>query len=201
MAAKERDGLCREIITKAVVAKGRKRFELPHTVRIQDRPEGILGAWVTNHKINSAVAKDKCVEIQGQYDVDIWYSFGQNSKTDVVRDTVHYCEFVPVRMIGGDNLGNEEVRVVVSKYPRCREAVIGDDGCDFHIEVEVGFHVAIIAETTLCVRTCSEDACKLLPSEDSADIPDEFLDDDVEFDDKKDKDEETDEEELEDEEP
>lgn len=194
MAAKERDGLCREIITKAVVAKGRKRFELPHTVRIQDRPEGILGAWVTNHKINSASAKDKCVEIQGQYDIDIWYSFNNNSKTDVVRDTRHYCEFVPVATIGGENLGNEEVRVVVSKYPRCREAVIGDDGCEFQVEVELGFHVAIIAETMLCVKTCPEEECKLLPNEDSADIPDEYMDDDVDFDDKK-------KEEYEDEEP
>lgn len=40
----------REIITKAVVAKGRKFTQSNHTICPPHHPSSILGGWIINHK-------------------------------------------------------------------------------------------------------------------------------------------------------
>lgn len=41
----------REIVTKAVIAKGKKLFSSNHTVSVTNHPSTILGCWVINHLI------------------------------------------------------------------------------------------------------------------------------------------------------
>lgn len=39
----------REIVTKAVVAKGKKLFTTTGTINVSNTPSTILGCWVINH--------------------------------------------------------------------------------------------------------------------------------------------------------
>jgi hypothetical protein len=47
-------GEYREIITKAVVAKGRKFTQSNHTISPAHSPTSILGCWIINHKYNAS---------------------------------------------------------------------------------------------------------------------------------------------------
>lgn len=41
----------REIVTKAVVSKGKKTFTTSNSVSVNNNPSTILGCWVINHLI------------------------------------------------------------------------------------------------------------------------------------------------------
>lgn len=154
MADKDNLLLGREIITKAVIAKGRKRATLTDQLSLKVQADGILGAWVTNHKINTAISVEGYVEVTGQFDIDVWYSYQSNQVTEVLRATIRYSEQIAVTSIGGEALGEEEVRVDVTLYPRCREATLQSKGNEIRIEVEIGFSAAILAECSLYVSLC-----------------------------------------------
>ena len=42
----------REIVTKAVIAKGRKCFRINQTIPVSDDAGNVLGCWVINHTFN-----------------------------------------------------------------------------------------------------------------------------------------------------
>ena len=52
----------RHIVTKAVIAKGKKRTESCETLRPPNSPSSILGCWVINHTY-SAKKNGKFVEV------------------------------------------------------------------------------------------------------------------------------------------
>ena len=39
----------KEIVTRAVIAKGKKLFTSEHLVNVNNNPSTILGVWVINH--------------------------------------------------------------------------------------------------------------------------------------------------------
>ena len=82
----------KEIVTKAVVSKGKKLFTTTKRVKVTN-PSTILGCWVINHNFNGTKSNDKIV-IDGSYDVNIWYSFDNDTKTDVIKETNTYHEVV-----------------------------------------------------------------------------------------------------------
>lgn len=43
----------REIVTKAVIGKGKKTFTSTNSVTVENKPSTILGCWVINHVLVS----------------------------------------------------------------------------------------------------------------------------------------------------
>ena len=41
----------KEIVTKAVVGKGKKRFTNNYSIDVDNKPSTVLGCWVINHLI------------------------------------------------------------------------------------------------------------------------------------------------------
>ena len=39
----------KEIVTKAVIGKGKKYFKINYTVEVDGKPTTVLGCWVINH--------------------------------------------------------------------------------------------------------------------------------------------------------
>ena len=60
----------KEIVTKAVISKGKKLFTTNHSIAVTN-PSTILGCWVINHNFNGSLVDGKIV-IDGSYDVNIW---------------------------------------------------------------------------------------------------------------------------------
>ena len=86
----------REIVTKAVIAKGKKLFTTENKVNVENSPSTILGCWVINHNFNGVKSGDN-ISINGSYDVNIWYSYDNDTKTEVVTKTDSYVETVHLR--------------------------------------------------------------------------------------------------------
>ncbi|MDP4083116.1 MAG: outer spore coat protein CotE [Bacillota bacterium] len=150
----------REIITKAVVAKGRKFTQSNHTICPAHNPTSILGCWIINHKYE-AKKVGKTVEIHGSYDINVWYSFNDNTKTEVVTERVSYTDVIKLKYRDHDAMDDSEVIARVLQQPNCVEAIISPNGNKIIVHVEREFIVEVIGETKVCVainpKGCSSD--------------------------------------------
>ena len=73
----------KEIVTKAIIGKGKKYFKNEYSLDVENVPSTILGCWVINHKFNGYKTGDR-IGVDGSFDVNIWYSYENDSKTTVV---------------------------------------------------------------------------------------------------------------------
>lgn len=156
MSIKDKELHCREIITKAVCGKGRRFTQASHTVTPTHSPSGILGAWIINNQYE-AIKSREGVEVVGTYDINIWYSYDRNTKTDVVKETVSYIEEIPLQYMDKKHRpSTAEVTATATQEPNCVEALISSQGDSMVIRVEREFLVEMIAETKVCVPICLE---------------------------------------------
>jgi len=174
-------GQFREIITKAVVAKGRKFTKAAHRVKPDHCPSSILGCWIINHRYE-AKKHGKKVEIEGSYDINIWYSYDDNTKTEVVTERVNYVEEIRLKYRNDEYYDDNEVIVKVVQQPNCVDCFISP--CERHINVKVEreFLTEVIGETKLCVAIAHSHECKEdhsweneVDDEELAEIDTEFL--------------------------
>ena len=64
----------REIVTKAVVAKGKKTMHISHSLKTNVHPYSILGCWIINHEFEASKVDD-IVDINGtEYNIVKSYS-------------------------------------------------------------------------------------------------------------------------------
>ncbi|MDQ0161813.1 outer spore coat protein CotE [Aeribacillus alveayuensis] len=146
----------REIITKAVVAKGKKFTQATHTISPEKKPASILGGWIINHKYD-ARKKGKTVEISGSYDINVWYSFNENTKTEVVTETVKYTDVLKLKYKDDNYLDDEhEVIARVLQQPNCLEVTISPNGENIVVQVEREFLAEVIGETKVVVSINTE---------------------------------------------
>ncbi|MGM9926330.1 MAG: outer spore coat protein CotE [Bacillus sp. (in: firmicutes)] len=140
----------REIITKAVVAKGRKFTKSVETTCPEHHPSSILGCWIINHHY-TAKKVGKKVQISGSFDVSVWYSYNKNTKTGVKTEKVQYTDEVQLRYRDPDYNDDREIVVKVIQQPNCIEARIKQGGQEIEVEVEKEFFVEVIGETRVIV--------------------------------------------------
>ncbi|MBB5323589.1 spore coat protein E [Anoxybacillus tepidamans] len=142
----------REIITKAVVAKGRKFSQSTHTINAPNRPSSILGCWIINHRYD-AKKRGRTIEIHGHYDINVWYSYHNNTKTEVVTETVSYTDVVKLRYRDDDAVISDDSDIIVRviQQPNCLECTISSNGSKIVVQVEKEFVAEVIGETKVCV--------------------------------------------------
>lgn len=138
----------KEIVTKAVIGKAKKHFKNTYTVEANNEPTTVLGCWVINHNFKGS-KKDKQVRVNGRYDINIWYSYDNNSKTDVINKEIQYEDLFNVTTKKPDDLSNETEIIVRSlKQPSCSDVTIKEGKTiEFTIEKELG--VEIVGETKM----------------------------------------------------
>lgn len=129
----------REIVTKAVVGKGKRTFTTTKTIMPKERPDTILGCWVINHNYEGTRHQNK-INIDGSYDINIWYSSDNDTKTEVIKDTNNYHEEVNAPIVSED-VANEEVVVRSLKQPTCVRCDIVDGKIEYTIEKELGVEI------------------------------------------------------------
>ncbi|SDH00451.1 spore coat protein E [Alteribacillus persepolensis] len=152
MSSEKDNARYREIVTKAVCGKGKKHCKDTHVVKPPQKPTSILGCWIINHEYE-ADRKGDSVEIVGSYDINVWYSYDENTKTDVTSENVTYSEVVPLAMKQKELLSDEvDVIARTLKQPNTIEASIGDKGKDVKVEVEKEFSAEIVGETKVCIQ-------------------------------------------------
>lgn len=144
----------KEIVTKAVVGKGKKVFTTTNQVTLTNVPTTILGCWVINHNFRGSRQGDKIV-IDGSYDVNIWYSYENDSKTEVVKDTNTYHEVVSVKRKEDDLVQGEEIIVRSLKQPSCTKANIEGSSISYTIEKELG--IELVGDTKVKIAIDEEE--------------------------------------------
>lgn len=148
-------GTYREIVTKAVLGKGKKYFKNIYNLKTEAIPSTVLGCWVINHKFKGYQTGKK-IRIDGSFDVNIWYSYDGDSKTGVVSKKIDYSEIVTVKVKEESDLaGDTEIIVRTLKQPNCLKVDIKNDEIEFEIEKELG--IELVGDTKLKIAVEKEE--------------------------------------------
>ena len=129
----------KEIVTKTVIGKGKKNFTDKYSIKVSDNVSNILGCWVINHKFNGNMENND-VLVNGSFDVNIWYSYDNDTKTNVVSDTISYNDLIGIKSRIKTNK-DSEIIVKALKQPECRDVKVNNNKIDFNIEKELGIEV------------------------------------------------------------
>ena len=140
--------LYKEIVTKAVIGKGKKYFKDNYSIDVENVPTTILGCWVINHKFKGYKSGDK-IGVDGSYDVNIWYSFDNNTKTNVIARTFNYSDLINVNLKEKMDENNEIiVRCLTS--PNASDVKI--DGNNLKLTIEKELAVEIVGDVKVKVN-------------------------------------------------
>ena len=132
-------GNYREIISKAIISKGKKIFSQKDSIKVEKKPTTILGCWVINHKF-SGIKQNNQILINGSYDINIWYSYDNDTKTDVIKETHNYNEVVKMRDIN-DDYDNTSIVVRSLNDPKCVKVNIDSNKIDYQVDLELGIEL------------------------------------------------------------
>lgn len=158
----------KEIVTKTVVGKGRKKFTSHHTITPENSPNTVLGCWVINHNFNGTNNKNE-VSVNGTFDVNVWYSYDFDSKTAVTTSSFTYSELLRLRVKDVDSLSdNNEIIVRSLKQPTVQDVKIKGNEVYLTIEKELG--VEIVGESKVKIAIEEDE----LPWDEIDDEPDDI---------------------------
>ncbi len=157
----------REIVTKAVIGKAKKTSGNDFTVECEEVPNTVLGCWVINNTFNGT-NNFGSVLINGSFDVNVWYSYDNDTKTAVCTRRFNYTEKMNVPLKNKDGLDNSSEIIVRSlKQPTVTNVEIKNGLVNLTIEKELG--VEIVGNTKVRVTV-----------DDNFDDYEELLDEEVE---------------------
>lgn len=146
----------REIVTRAVVSKGKKVIRINCLVPIEQNADKILGCYVTDNKINVELLDNK-VKVEGSFEINVWYLNNENNTTNIAKTTLTYDESIKVRKIICETIGtNFDVVTCLLQEPTCTNAELCNDGIKVDVLLEV--LAEVIGETKMMVTTfdCQE---------------------------------------------
>ena len=144
----------REIVTRAVVAKGKKVFNLVEKINTFEKPYSILGCWIINHEFEASKINE-VVKLDGEFEVNIWFSTNNNTKTDIIRETITYKKEILTKTVVKDYLENtDDILARIIQHPTVTNAKIIDDKVQLDITFEI--IAEIIGETKMKVTVFKE---------------------------------------------
>ena len=142
----------REIVTKAVIGKGKKVFTDTEKITPYNKPTTIIGCWEINHQFKGSEHNNQIV-IDGSYDINIWYSYDNDTKTDVIKNTNTYHEVV--NMQNDEEVENSEIIIRSLKQPNCTNVEIENGTINYTVEKELG--VELVGDVFVKIADNSED--------------------------------------------
>lgn len=138
----------KEIVTKAIIGKGKKYYKNTYVIETENSPSTVLGCWVINHKFKGNDIGGKIV-VDGSFDVNIWYSYDNDTKTTVITKKISYSEAMMVRQKEGVDSSNKDIIVRSLKQPNCISA--SEDGKSISIDIEKELGIEIVGDTKVKV--------------------------------------------------
>ncbi len=135
----------KEIVTKAVIGKGKKDYSDTYTITPEIEPSTVLGCWIINHNFKGYPEDGKII-IEGSFDVNIWYSYNNDTKTNVINKKINYSDTSSIKAKDkSDITPDTEVIVRSLKQPTVSNVEIKDGNIVFTIDKELG--IEIIGDT------------------------------------------------------
>lgn len=131
----------KEIVTKAVVGKAKKSSVSKFVVSPEESPDTILGCWVINHTFEGK-NNNGIVSITGAFDVNVWYSYNNDTKTAVTTKRFNYEDKMNIRLKDGARLNDASEIIVRSlNQPTVTDVKINNEVVNLSIEKELGVEV------------------------------------------------------------
>ena len=128
----------KEIVTKAIIGKAKKNTILEHNVVTEDNINTVLGCWVINHTFNG---------------INIWYSYDNNTKTNVLVKRFNYQDVMNIKLKENSNIETSEIIVRSLNQPSVTDVRVENSTIKLSVEKVLG--VEIVGDTT--VRVSVED--------------------------------------------
>lgn len=143
----------KEIVTKAVIGKGKKKYKDTYQIEVEHEPTTVLGCWIINHNFQ-AKEVDERIAIDGSFDANVWYSYDNDTKTTVVTKNITYKveESLTVEQKGIDN---KDIIIRSLKQPTCISAKEDENTINLEIEKELG--IEIIGDTKVKISLVEEE--------------------------------------------
>ena len=139
----------KEIVTKAIIGKSKKVSTNDFSLTPELVPNTILGCWVINNRF-SGVNQNGVVLVNGSFDVNVWYSYENDTKTAVSNKTFTYQEKMPVHLKDNNTLTDKEEIIVRSlKQPTVSNVSVNNGVVKLTVEKELG--VEVVGDTKLKV--------------------------------------------------
>ena len=154
----------KEIVTKAVVGKGKKYYKNTYTINTENTPTTVLGCWVINHNFKGFEENGKIV-ITGSFDVNIWYSYDN--------DTV-----VNVSTRANSDTTNRDIIVRSLKQPSCVNAKENGNSIEFDIEKELGIEIVGDTKVKIAIED-DEEPWDIIPDDNLSNEVEKEIDDSV----------------------
>lgn len=169
----------REIVTKAVIGKAKKTSGNKFNVQTEERPDTVLGCWVINNTFNGTNNRGS-VLINGAFDVNVWYSYDNDTKTAVSTKRFNYTDKMNVPLKNDTVLDNNSEIIVRSlKQPTVTNVEINNGLVELTIEKELGVEIVGNTKVKISVEDVDDDYEELIDEElDNAieEINEEYLD-------------------------
>ncbi len=154
----------KEIVTKAIIAKGKKNSTNNYTLQTEETPNTILGCWVINHTFNGTNLGNK-VLVNGNFDVNVWYSYDNDSKTAVSTQKFSYTD--TMKMNVDEASGSNEVIVKSIQQPTVSDVSIKDGIVNLNITKELGIEIVGDTKIKVPVEELDDDYIELTDDEDT----------------------------------
>lgn len=129
----------KEIVTKAVIAKGKKSTSNKYTLEPEEMPNTILGCWVINNTFNGTSVGDSII-VNGSFDVNVWYSYDNDSKTAVSTKKYNYSDTMHMKSLNSLD-SRPEVLVKSLKQPTVADVKIDNGVVNLSIDKELGIEI------------------------------------------------------------
>jgi len=131
----------KEIVTKAVIGKAKKNIIEELIIDSDIEIDTVLGCWVINHTFTGDEETGK-VTVDGSYDINVWYAYENNTKTDVLVQSFIYREQINVNK-KAESLIEDKNEVIIRclKVPTVSNAEIVDKKIKLKVEKELGVEI------------------------------------------------------------
>ena len=155
----------REIVTKAVIGKAKKASGNNFTIETEERPNTVLGSWVINNTFNGQ-NNNGSVLVTGAFDINVWYSYDNDTKTAVSTKRFNYSDKMNVPLKNDTVLDNNSEIIVRSlKQPTVTNVKINNGFVDLTVEKELGVEIVGNTKVKIAVEDLDEDYEELIDDE------------------------------------
>lgn len=156
----------KEIVTKAVIGKAKKTNRNTFSIDPEQQPNTVLGCWVINHSFNGIKGANGSVNVNGTFDVNVWYSFDNDKQTAVTTKKFSYTDTMNVPLRENAHMDNaNEIIVRCLKQPTVSNVQIDGTTVKLDIEKEMGVEVVGDAKVKISVEDDEDDYEEIIDDE------------------------------------
>ncbi|MCR5788116.1 MAG: outer spore coat protein CotE [Bacilli bacterium] len=162
----------KEIVTKTVIGKAKKKSTNSVVITPEQLPSTILGCWVINHTFSGFNENGK-VRVNGSFDVNVWYSYDSDHKTAVSTKVYNYTDLLSVPTKNEIN-NSSEIIVRSLMQPTVDDAKINNGEINLNINKELGIEIVGDEKIRVSIEDNEDDYEEIIDEDKIDDITNEI---------------------------